>query len=69
MCGIPVAAVQGMDKEQDADLEKGRELVEDVLYFDEEERAPLFDTDDEDLFDEHVYGDELDYEPEGAFLD
>jgi hypothetical protein len=58
-----------MDKYEDADLEKDRETVDDVLYFDDDERTPLFDTDDEDLFDEHVYGDELDYEPEGAFLD
>lgn len=58
-----------MDKEQDADLEKGYETVEDVLYLDDDERTPLFETDDEDLFDEHAYGDELDYEPEGAFLD
>ena len=64
MLQVPV-----MDKEQDADLEKGYETVEDVLYLDDDERTPLFETDDEDLFDEHVYGDELDYEPEGAFLD
>jgi len=69
MPGIAVAHEQVMDKYEDADLEKDRETVEDVLYFDDDERTPLFDTDDEDLFDEHVYGDELDYEPEGAFLD
>ena len=58
----------GMDKEQDADLEKGYETIEDAMYADDDERV-VFETDDDDLFAEHVYGDELDYEPEGAFLD
>jgi hypothetical protein len=56
--------MQDMDKHQDADLEK-RELVD--VYF-EDDRAPLFETDDE--FEEHgTEENEFDYEPEGAFLD
>lgn len=57
-----------MDKEQDADLEKGYESIEDAMYGGDDERV-AFENDDDDLFDERVYGDELDYEPEGAFLD
>jgi hypothetical protein len=55
-----------MDKQQDADLEKDRETV-DVFF--EEDRAPLFETDD-DVFEEHVIEEsEFDHEPDGAFLD
>lgn len=66
--GIAVALEPGMDKEQDADLEKGYGDIEDAMYFDDDERL-AFEHDDDDLFDERVSGDELDYEPEGAFLD
>jgi hypothetical protein len=57
------------DKQQDADLEKGYETIEDTQVSLEEDRVPLFETDD-DVFDEHVYQEsEFDYEPEGSFLD
>jgi hypothetical protein len=60
-----------VDKFQDADLEKGYEVItEDVtqLFF-EEDRTPLFETDD-DVFEDHVLEEsEFDYEPEGSFLD
>ena len=61
-----------MDKSQDADLEKGYETIDDVsVFFDDEARAPMyFDADEDDLFDSHYEEEnELEYEPEGAFLD
>jgi hypothetical protein len=61
-----------MDKTQDADLEKGYETIEDASVFvDDGERAPVvFDGDEDDLFGSHHEDEnELDYEPEGAFLD
>jgi hypothetical protein len=52
-----------MDKTQDADLEKGLETIE------EDDRA-RFETDDDELFESRPYEEnELDYEPEGAYLD
>ena len=59
-----------MDKTQDADLEKGYETIEDAsLFFDDEDRAPMF-VDEDDIFDSHESEEsEFDYEPEGAFLD
>ena len=58
-----------MDKQQDADLEKGRETLE-MPVFVEADRAPVFEDVDEDLFEEHVSNEnDFDYEPEGAFLD
>lgn len=59
-----------MDKQQDADLEKGFETIEEAQLYFEDEHAAYFDDRDDDLFDEHVSSeDELDYEPDGAFLD
>jgi hypothetical protein len=56
-----------MDKQQDADLEKDRESIE--AFFDDD-RTPLFDDYDDDIFEEHVSEEnEFEYEPEGAFLD
>jgi hypothetical protein len=58
-----------MDKQQDAELEKLRERP-DVPVLVEEDRTPLFEDADDDLFDEHVSAeDDFEYEPEGAFLD
>jgi hypothetical protein len=59
----------GMDKTQDADLEKGRETIEDATYFFEEDHAPLFDADDDMFESHHEEESEFDYEPDGAFLD
>lgn len=57
------------DKQQDADLEKGYETIEDTRVFFEEDRTPLFESDD-DVFEDHVSEEsEFDYEPEGSFLD
>ena len=59
-----------VDKTQDAELEKGFEVMEDTRAFFEEDRNPLFETDDDALFEEHVHEEsEFDYEPEGSFLD
>ena len=56
-----------MDKQQDADIEKGRE---DIQLFLEDEHPTPFEYDDGDLFEEHVSEEsEFDYEPDGAFLD
>lgn len=57
------------DKQEDADLEKGYETVEDTQLFFEEDRTPLFETDD-DVFEDRVHEEsEFEYEPEGSFLD
>jgi hypothetical protein len=61
--GLLVSA--SMDKDQDADLEKGYETIENA--YGEDERS-LFDT-DEDLFEAAYDENEYEYEPEGAFLD
>ena len=58
-----------MDKQQDADVEKGREAIDEAVYFDEE-HPHYFEDDGDDIFEEHVSSEnEFDYEPEGAFLD
>ena len=59
-----------MDKTQDADLEKGYETIDDVAMYSSDDRAARFDDDEDDLFEAHPYEEnELDYEPDGAFLD
>jgi hypothetical protein len=54
-----------MDKDLDADLEKGYETIENA--YGEDERS-LFDTDD-DPFESPYEENEYELEPEGAFLD
>lgn len=62
--------MSSMDKQQDADLEKGRENTDDVHRYFEEDRVQYFEDDGDDIFEEHIGSEhELDYEPEGAFLD
>jgi len=64
---IPVNAT---DMTRDADLERVHEAIEVAALVVEPERAPLFETDDDDLFEwrRHEESD-LEHEPEGAFLD
>jgi hypothetical protein len=63
--GIRVAHQCAMDKDLDADLEKGYETIENA--YGEDERS-LFDTED-DPFESKYEENEYEYEPEGAFLD
>jgi len=61
--------MQAMDKQQDSDLEKGRETIPEIELAFEQDRTPIFE-DDEDPFEQHVIEEsEFDYEPEGSFLD
>ena len=66
-------SMSAMNKQQDAETHGERidvtEVVVDDGGLDWDDRAPLFETDD-DIFDHDVIEDrELDYEPEGTFLD
>ena len=58
-----------MEPTHDAELADANDTLEDAMFlFDDDDRPARLD-DDDNLFDEPVYGDELDYDAFGSCLD